>query len=76
MDIEVAPENTFLRTVPMQCEGSAAKHHGGEMKYEAPTVRELGSLRELTLQNNKIGTHTDMFTASDNLVGSIVPAQP
>lgn len=44
------------------------------MTYEPPTVTELGSLRELTLQNNKVGTHTDMFTSSTELVGSIVPA--
>lgn len=42
--------------------------------YEAPAIRELGSLRELTLQYyNKIGTSTDMYTKTENLVGSIVP---
>jgi hypothetical protein len=46
------------------------------MKYEAPTVTELGSLRELTLAQNKVGLNTDMYTAvtGGNLVGSLVPA--
>jgi hypothetical protein len=50
--------------------------HGGQMKYEAPTVTELGSLRELTLAQNKVGLNTDMYTAvtGGNLVGSLVPA--
>jgi len=42
------------------------------MTYEPPTVTELGSLRELTLQkNNKIGTVNDRFTPTTNLVGSV-----
>lgn len=45
------------------------------MTYEPPTVTELGSLRELTLQNNKVGSHNDVFTSTpQELVGSIVPA--
>ena len=44
--------------------------------YEAPEIRTVGSLAELTQANNKIGFSSDMFSAETGLVGSIVPAQP
>ncbi len=45
--------------------------------YEAPAIRELGSLQELTQQGfNKIGFSHDMYSTEQNqLVGSIVPAR-
>lgn len=45
-----------------------------EIEYEAPTVTELGSVRDLTLQrNNKIGSNADRFSSpQNNLVGSLV----
>jgi hypothetical protein len=45
------------------------------MTYEPPTVTELGSLRDLTLQkSNKVGTVHDGYSATTPLVGSVVPA--
>jgi hypothetical protein len=43
------------------------------MTYEPPTVTEIGSLRDLTQQqNNKIGTTNDRFSTPQNgLVGSV-----
>ena len=43
--------------------------------YEAPTVKDLGSLRDLTQQSfNKVGTTPDSFTAITNgiVIGSLV----
>lgn len=43
--------------------------------YEAPAVRELGSLQELTAQQfNKTGSNTDVFSVATNnqVVGSLV----
>jgi hypothetical protein len=44
--------------------------------YEAPAVRELGSLRDLTEQLfNKVGTTPDLLSTIENgIVGSLVPA--
>ena len=46
-----------------------------DVVYQPPTVTELGSLRELTLQKvNKIGHSHDFHTNTiPNLVGTIVP---
>jgi hypothetical protein len=44
-------------------------------KYESPSIERLGSLREMTLNNNKIGPNPDGFSADINIVGSIVPVQ-
>jgi len=49
---------------------------GDAMKkgYEAPAIRELGSLQELTQQSyNKIGTSQDIYSQNTPLVGSLVP---
>ena len=45
------------------------------MTYESPQVRELGTVRDLTLQNfNKIGSNADTLdNAQNNIVGSFVP---
>ena len=42
--------------------------------YEAPSLRELGSLHELTLQSfNKVGATPDALTAiNENVIGSFV----
>jgi len=47
------------------------------MDYTAPTVTELGSLRELTLAgpSNKVGTSSDIYSNVVPLVGSIVDAR-
>lgn len=45
--------------------------------YEAPTIRELGSLAELTSQQfNKVGSAPDAFTQITNgvVIGSLVGA--
>lgn len=47
--------------------------------YEAPVLRELGSLAELTEQSmNKIGGTPDIYTVITNgvVVGSLVPYDP
>lgn len=47
------------------------------MEYQRPSIREIGSIRELTLQAfNKIGQDPDMFTAitAGIVVGSVLPA--
>ena len=42
-----------------------------EKNYTAPAIRDLGSVRELTLQGqNKVGPTPDVFTAITN--GSVV----
>ena len=42
--------------------------------YEAPAIRELGSLGELTSQHyNKVGPHPDTFSTNPDVVGSVVP---
>lgn len=42
------------------------------MEYTAPSVTELGSVHELTLQGmNKVGSTPDGF--SNIIVGSVVP---
>ena len=46
--------------------------------YEAPAVKDLGSLRDLTEQNfNKVGSTPDSFTAITNgvVIGSVVDPQ-
>ena len=48
------------------------------MHYQKPSIRELGSLRELTAQQfNKIGMKIDVFTVqtAGQVVGSLVPAK-
>ena len=48
----------------------------GHTAYEAPEVRDFGSLEELTQQTyNKIGQTPDMYTAITNgaVIGSLVP---
>lgn len=41
--------------------------------YEAPTLRELGSIEELTQQlYNKIGPTPDGMTSNPEIVGSVV----
>ena len=43
-------------------------------EYEAPTLTELGSLRELTQQHfNKIGFAVDSISQQSQVVGSMVP---
>lgn len=45
-------------------------------EYETPSLRELGSLTELTQQQyNKVGFSTDIYSQQSNneVVGSIVP---
>ena len=43
-------------------------------EYEAPAIRELGSLAALTQQQyNKVGVSTDIYSAQSNVVGSLVP---
>jgi hypothetical protein len=46
------------------------------MTYTPPTVTDLGSVRELTLADNKVGGSPDMFSAITGgaVVGSLVPA--
>jgi hypothetical protein len=43
--------------------------------YVPPAVKALGSLAELTLQSNKIGAATDIYSAATNgvIVGTITP---
>jgi len=45
-------------------------------EYEAPTIRELGSLQPLTLGFNKVGTSPDIYTGETQgaVIGSLVPA--
>ena len=45
------------------------------MTYTPPAVTDLGSVRELTLANNKVGSSPDVFTAITGgaVVGSLVP---
>jgi len=45
------------------------------VKYEAPVVRDFGSLKELTLQSfNKVGPSPDVLTAvNQDVVGSFTP---
>lgn len=43
--------------------------------YERPQIREIGSVRDLTLQTlNKVGTTEDVFTVVTNgiVIGSVV----
>lgn len=39
--------------------------------YERPSMARLGTLRELTLQFNKVGASTDQFS-NLGLVGSLI----
>jgi hypothetical protein len=45
------------------------------MEYSAPSITKLGTLRELTLAFNKVGTTSDTFSPATggSIVGSIVP---
>jgi len=43
------------------------------MKYTAPEVTVLGSVRDLTLANNKIGSEPDIYSQIVPIVGSITP---
>lgn len=42
--------------------------------YEPPTVKVLGSVRDLTQVGNKVGPNADVFTAATGgqIVGSVV----
>ena len=44
--------------------------------YEAPTIRELGSLAQLTAQPyNKVGANPDTYSqVTPEVIGSLVPA--
>jgi len=42
------------------------------MDYSPPTVTELGTIRELTLAMNKVGTRSDIYSNTVPLVGSLV----
>jgi hypothetical protein len=43
-------------------------------EYEAPKLRELGSLEELTEQSlNKVGPTPDAFTSNPDIIGSLTP---
>jgi hypothetical protein len=44
--------------------------------YEAPVLRNLGTLAELTQYYNKIGPNSDVHSASDGIQGSIVLVLP
>jgi hypothetical protein len=44
------------------------------MEYTKPTVTVLGSVRELTLADNKIGSDPDIYSQVVPIVGSITPA--
>jgi hypothetical protein len=42
--------------------------------YERPQIREIGSVRELTLATNKIGPTPDLLTVvNPDVVGSFTP---
>jgi len=41
--------------------------------YEAPTVRDLGSVKELTAQLDKVGSVDDFLTQLTGLDGEIIP---
>jgi hypothetical protein len=41
--------------------------------YEAPEVRDLGSVKELTAQFDKIGSVDDVLTPVLGLDGEIIP---
>jgi len=44
--------------------------------YEAPVLRDLGSLKDLTAQQfNKVGKKPDIYTVETNdiVIGSLVP---
>lgn len=43
------------------------------MKYTAPKVTVLGSVRDLTLADNKIGSDPDIYSQTVPIVGSITP---
>jgi hypothetical protein len=43
--------------------------------YETPSIKVLGTLRELTASLNKVGRAADTFSTEDNnLTGSLVTA--
>lgn len=42
--------------------------------YKQPELKTFGSVRELTMALNKVGTATDVFSGQTNLCGSISPA--
>ncbi|WP_156718045.1 hypothetical protein [Nocardioides sp. Leaf307] len=44
------------------------------MTYTAPTITELGNVRDFTLSLNKVGFEPDQYSAVVPIVGSIVPA--
>lgn len=53
---------------------NAGGSNGMTKSYEAPTVKDLGSLRDLTQQSfNKVGSTPDTFTAITNgtVIGSL-----
>ncbi len=48
------------------------------MSYDEPTITELGSVRDFTLEGagfgNKVGRQSDIYSKSVPLVGSIIPS--
>ena len=42
-------------------------------EYAAPTIRNLGSVEEMTMSNDKIGSVVDDLTPTLGLDGCIVP---
>lgn len=43
------------------------------MRYSAPSVTDLGSVRDLTLVVNKVGSDPDIYSGIVPVVGSIIP---
>ena len=44
------------------------------MTYTPPTVTDLGTVRDMTLDLNKVGFESDVYSAIVPIVGSIVTA--
>jgi hypothetical protein len=42
--------------------------------YEAPKIEIIGSLHELTLGLNKVGSTDDIYSTIVPIIGSIVPS--
>ena len=43
-----------------------------KLPYEAPEMKTLGTVHEMTLYKNKVGPDSDMFTGLTGISGSIV----
>jgi hypothetical protein len=57
--------------LPLAC--ATPEPMGVSMKYTAPQVTVLGSVRDLTLASNKIGPDPDMYSQVVPIIGSITP---